>query len=157
MNAPKGAGAPKGAAARKGADSRKDAGARKGAGPGVRGLGIDLVDVVRFAQIIRRRGRRFLERVFTPAERAQGKGHPRAAEHFASRFAVKEAVFKALGTGLVKGLGWEQIEVRSLPSGKPEVRLSGACRKRFRALGATRVHVSLSHTESHTVAIVMFD
>jgi len=101
---------------------------------------------------------RFRDRVFTEAERAycdsRGAG---AAQHYAARFAAKEAAFKALGTGWRDGIGWHDAEVVSRESGAPSLVLSGHALTLFDRLGATRAHLSLSHTSEHAVAQVIFE
>ncbi len=112
------------------------------------GLGVDVVEVSRFA----RRDRRFLDRLFTPAERRYCEGRAARAAHYAARFAAKEAVLKALGTGLTDGMRWRDVEVVRAASGAVSVRLSGAVRRRA---GRRRVHLSLSHAGGIAVAAVV--
>lgn len=118
----------------------------------VLGTGIDLVEIERLEAVIARRGHRFLDRVFTESERAYCDGRPRPAMHYAGRFAVKEAVLKAIRTGWVKGIRWTDIEVALGPSGEPSVRLAGGALARARKMGVAAIHVSISHTEQHAVA-----
>jgi len=109
------------------------------------GTGLDLVEVARIAGLVERHGERFLQRVFTQAELDYCL--PRAAReaHLAGRFAAKEAVFKALGTGWSETVSWKQVEVLAGESGAPEARLSGGAAERLAALGGKRVHVSITH------------
>jgi holo-[acyl-carrier protein] synthase len=116
------------------------------------GHGIDIVEVGRIARMVEQYGDRFLERVFTERERAYAAGKKRTAEHLAGRFAAKEAVFKALGTGWKDGIGWADVEVVLLPSGQPELMLRGSAAEAARTIGATRWVLSISHTEEHAVA-----
>jgi holo-[acyl-carrier protein] synthase len=116
------------------------------------GHGIDLVEVSRIARMIEEHGERFVSRVFTEAERGYATERKRSAEHFAGRFAAKEAVLKALGTGWRDGISWTDVEVAVLPSGQPEVRLHGRAAELARDLGAASWLVSISHTESHATA-----
>src|SRR3954468_5965824 len=104
------------------------------------GHGIDLVETSRIAGMIERHGERFLERVFTLPEVARGEGSKRQAEHLAGRFAAKEAVLKALGTGWAEGIGWRDIEVVSLTSGAPSLRLTGHAAKVAQDKGVTAWH-----------------
>ena len=101
---------------------------------------------------------RFRERVFTARERdycdARGAASP---QHYAARFAAKEAALKALGTGWSGGVGWQDVEVVNDSSGRPELVLSGTALELFRLAGATRAHLSLSHTAEHAVAQVIFE
>ncbi|HEV2861658.1 MAG TPA: holo-ACP synthase [Pyrinomonadaceae bacterium] len=101
---------------------------------------------------------RFRDRVFTERERAycDSRG-PAAAQHYAARFAAKEAAFKALGTGWRDGIGWHDAEVVSQESGAPSLVLGGHALTVFNQLGATRAHLSLSHTSEHAVAQVIFE
>lgn len=101
---------------------------------------------------------RFRERVFTGRERAycDSRGGA-AAQHYAARFAAKEAAFKALGTGWRDGLSWHHVEVAAAGSGAPLLRLSGHARDLFERMGATHAHLSLSHTSAHAVAQVVFE
>ena len=101
---------------------------------------------------------RFRERVFTEEERAycDSRGAA-AAQHYAARFAAKEAAFKALRTGWRDGLAWHHVEVASDELGAPLLRLSGRARDLFEGVGATHAHLSLSHTAEHAVAQVIFE
>jgi holo-[acyl-carrier protein] synthase len=89
------------------------------------GHGIDLVETSRIEEILRRHGERFLDRVFTIGEQEHSLGSRRRHEHLAGRFAAKEACLKALGTGLTHGIGWTEVEVAVLASGRPVLRLTG--------------------------------
>ena len=101
---------------------------------------------------------RFRERVFTVSERAycDSRGAS-AAQHYAARFAAKEAAFKALRTGWRDGLSWHDIEVSLDEKGAPSLQLRGHARELFDTLGATHTHLSLSHTSEHAVAQVIFE
>jgi holo-[acyl-carrier protein] synthase len=114
--------------------------------------GIDIVEVERLAETIERRGARFVGRVFTEAERSYCESRPRPAIHYAGRFAVKEAVLKAIRTGWVKGIRWTDVEVEVGDRGEPSVRLSGGALRRARAMGIAALHVSIAHTERYAVA-----
>jgi len=115
--------------------------------------GIDLVEVSRIAAMVDRHGDRFLERVFTPGERAYAlESRKRGEERLAARFAAKEAVLKALGTGWRSGIAWTDVEVVSLPSGAPELRLSGRAAEIARERGIERWLLSLSHTSVAAIA-----
>jgi len=117
--------------------------------------GIDMVECGRIADAVTRHGQRFLQRVFTPVELDYCLGKKRQTEHLAGRFAAKEAVLKALGTGWRKGIQWTDVEIRPSPSGRPEVRLSGRCREIADELGLTVVLVSISHIATHAIASVV--
>ncbi|MEM7623581.1 MAG: holo-ACP synthase [Planctomycetota bacterium] len=115
--------------------------------------GVDVAEVARVTRSIERHGERFLDRVFTPDERAYCGANKRAPEHFAARFAAKEAVFKALGTGWAQGVSWREIEVTRAPSGAPGVRLTGRAAAEIASeLGISAWLLSLSHTGSIAIA-----
>ena len=116
------------------------------------GTGIDLVEVARIAELIGRHGERFLGRVFTPAELVYSLPRAGREQHLSGRFAAKEAVFKALGTGWAQGVSWKQVEVLATSGGAPEVRLSGPAAERLAAMGGERVHVSITHTQGLAAA-----
>lgn len=117
--------------------------------------GIDLIRVERIRGMLERHDDRFLERVFTPSEQAYAKGRKRAAEHLAARFAAKEAVFKAMGTGLREGMAFTDIEVVLRPSGEPTIQLSGEVARVAQSRGITGWLVSLSHTDTDAIASVI--
>jgi holo-[acyl-carrier protein] synthase len=117
--------------------------------------GIDLVPVSRIARMVADHDQRFLDRCFTPAERAYAEPSRRRDEHLAARFAAKEAVMKALGTGLDDGLTWTEIEVVREPSGRPGIALRGRALEIAAALGIHSWLVSLSHTDDHAAASVI--
>lgn len=113
------------------------------------GLGSDFCDARRIAKSIERFGDRFLERVFTPIERAKADRRARRAETYAKRFAAKEACSKALGTGLSQGVFWRDMGVVNLPSGKPTLKLTGGAAERLRAMvpPGYEPHIELSLTD----------
>jgi len=116
------------------------------------GHGVDLVETARISQMCERHGDRFLLRVFTDAERRYAQASKRCDEHLAARFAAKEAVLKALGTGWRSGISWRDVEVGREASGRPYVTLSGGAMDAADALGVSEVQVSLTHTDSHAMA-----
>lgn len=119
------------------------------------GHGVDLVHVERIERMLRDHADRFIERCFTPGERAYCEPMKRSGEHFAARFAAKEAVLKALGKGLTDGIAWTEIEVQRSPEGKPSIHLTGRAREIADGQGITEFFVSLSHTDSHAIASVI--
>ena len=121
----------------------------------VLGIGIDLVEVRRIAGAIERQGAAFLMRSFTDRERAYCESKANAAEHFAARFAAKEAVSKAFGTGVGERIGFLDIEVVNQQSGSPSIVLLGKAKMLSDARGVTEVLVSLSHTAQMAVASVV--
>lgn len=125
----------------------------------IKGLGVDLVEVGRIQWLWRRWGERFVRRVLTPAERSgcpAGDG-PAAARYLAGRVAAKEALFKALGTGLAEGISWQDVEIRPDGRGSPCARLAGVARARAEAVGADAVHVSISHARGQAVAVAILE
>ena len=102
---------------------------------------------------------RFRERVFTAGERAycDRRGDAVAAQHYAARFAAKEAALKALKTGWSGGVAWHDVEIVSLESGEPALHFHRRARELFEQLGATHAHLSLSHTAEHAVAQVILE
>jgi len=101
---------------------------------------------------------RFVERVFTAAERAycEGRGAA-AAQHYAARFAAKEAALKAFQTGWRGGISWQDVEVTALESGAPVLVLHGLVLELFKSSGATSAHLSMSHTSEHAIAQVVLE
>jgi holo-[acyl-carrier protein] synthase len=98
------------------------------------GIGSDITDVGRIAKVIERHGDRFLERVFTPIERARADKRRNRIETYAKRFAAKEACAKALGTGLRAGVWWRDMGVINLVSGRPTMVLTGGAKRRLEAI-----------------------
>lgn len=119
------------------------------------GIGIDLVEVARVAKACERFGDRFLKRLFLAEEIGYCYGFSDPQPHLAARFAAKEAVSKAFGTGIGTRLSWLDIEVRNHISGQPYVLLHGKGRDLLRERGASSVHLSLSHTDKHAVAVAL--
>ncbi len=131
---------------------RKAARGAPSAGEVILGMGVDVVEGERVRQAIANWGDRFLSRVFRGEERAYCEGQAAPWRHFAGRFAVKEAVAKAFGTGIGERVGWRDVQVvRDAASGAPGVRLHGAALRLARARNVGRVLVSITH--SHTLAI----
>ena len=95
------------------------------------GIGSDLIDVRRIAKVIDRHGDRFLDRIFTAAERARAERRAKSVETYAKRFAAKEACSKALGTGIRAGVWWRDMGVINLPSGRPTMKLTGGALARL--------------------------
>lgn len=123
----------------------------------VRGIGVDVCQVGRIAEALRRFGERMEKRLFTPDELAYSRSHRDPLPHLAARFAAKEAASKALGTGMSGGVGWTQIEVLQPGGRQPALVFHGAARERFAALGCTASHVSLSHDGGLAVACVVLE
>jgi holo-[acyl-carrier protein] synthase len=121
------------------------------------GTGVDIVEIVRFRKVMGRSGDRFVQRVFTSGEQQFCNAHHDPVPHFAVRFAAKEALFKALGTGWAKGITWQDAEVLREKSDAPTMVLHGEAQKLAAAKGAHAVHLSLSHTENWAVATVILE
>ena len=121
------------------------------------GLGVDISEVDRISAAIERRGRPFLERVFTPAEIAYCERHKNKMERYAGRFAAKEAAMKALGTGWRRGVRWRDFEVTNLPGGKPTLRLAGVAAEFATKLGAKNISLSITHSGNLAFAQVIFE
>ena len=98
------------------------------------GIGSDITDVRRIAKVIERHGERFINRIYTPAERARAERRRNRVETYAKRFAAKEACAKALGTGLRAGVWWRDMGVVNLPSGRPTMELTGGAKRRLEAI-----------------------
>ena len=120
-------------------------------------IGIDIIEVARIREVLARTPR-FSERVFTSAERAycDGRGAV-AAQHYAARFAAKEAALKALQTGWRGGISWQDVEIASQESGAPYLVLHGLVKDLFNSSGATAAHLSMSHTSEHAIAQVVLE
>jgi holo-[acyl-carrier protein] synthase len=116
------------------------------------GIGVDIVEIARFQAAIDRQGERLLERLFTAAEREYCAGMKITAPFYAARFAAKEAVSKAFGTGIGAELGWKDIEICRRESGCPYVVLSGSGLLLAKKMRVAEVLLSLSHSEHYAVA-----
>jgi holo-[acyl-carrier protein] synthase len=121
------------------------------------GMGIDVVQNDRLRESIKKFGPRFINRIYTEIESAYCNKCADPTIHFAARFAAKEAAFKALGTGWAAGVKWRDIEVQRLPSGQPTIHLSDEALARATSMGATRFHVSLTHDQLVSCAVVIFE
>ena len=120
-------------------------------------IGIDIIEVRRVRETIERTPR-FAERVFTAAERAycESRGAV-AAQHYAARFAAKEAALKALQTGWSGGISWQDVEVSAKASGAPLILFHGRARELYEQTEATRAHLSIAHTSEHALAEVILE
>jgi holo-[acyl-carrier protein] synthase len=116
-------------------------------------LGADVIEVARIKGVLDRQGERFLARVFTEEERAYCSGMAHPHKHLAARFAAKEAVSKAFTTGIGAELGWRSVSVYHGPRHEPLVRLDEKGEALLKAVGATRVLLTLSHTDTVALAV----
>ncbi len=119
------------------------------------GVGTDLIEIARIERSVKRFGDAFLQRVYTPGEIAYCQSKRNAAESLAARFAAKEAGAKALGTGISRGVSWREFEVRRLPGQRPELHLSGRAAEIAKGLGIRRLALSLTHSRSVSMAVVV--
>jgi len=123
----------------------------------ITGIGIDVVQNERIRDSIQRFGDRFLNRIYTEGEIDYCKKCAQPEIHYAARFAAKEAAFKALGTGWAAGVKWKDVEVVRMPSGKPELHLHGEASTHAASAGAKRFHVSLTHDQLVSCAVVILE
>jgi holo-[acyl-carrier protein] synthase len=121
------------------------------------GTGVDLIEVERIAHSIERFGERFLRRVYTDHEITYCQGRRASAESFAARFAAKEAGAKALGTGISRGVTWNEFQVARNPGGRPVLELRGRAALLAEELGVRAISLSLTHTGSLAMATVVME
>ncbi len=120
-------------------------------------IGIDIIEVARVREVLLRTPR-FVERVYTAGERAycESRGAV-SAQHYAARFAAKEAALKALQTGWSGGIAWQDVEIAARRSGAPVLLFTGRVRELYEQTGATSAHLSMSHTSEHAIAQVILE
>lgn len=116
------------------------------------GTGIDIVETKRIAESMERFGDRFLQRIFLDGEVIYARSMKFPHLHLAARFAAKEAISKAFGTGIGRELGWRDMEIVRESGGAPQVRLHGRAEAYAKSRGVQAVHVSLSHTQDYGAA-----
>ena len=116
------------------------------------GIGTDIVECLRIAQMIERHADLFLNRVYTPLEIEYCSVRKAATQHYAGRWAAKEAVLKAMGTGWSKGIQWKDIEVRNDSGGRPTIGIGGRSRELCEEMGIADILISISHCRSHATA-----
>jgi len=121
------------------------------------GIGIDIIEVDRIAKSYERFGDRFLNRILLPGEIEYCLSHKVPGPFLAARFAAKEAISKAFGTGIGAQLGWQDMEVRRKESGEPYVILHGGGEKLLKERNARMVLISLSHTQAHAAAVAIME
>jgi holo-[acyl-carrier protein] synthase len=120
-------------------------------------IGIDIIEVARIREVLLRTPR-FADRVFTAAERTYCDSRGVVApQHYAARFAAKEAALKALQTGWRGGISWQDIEVAARESGAPYLIFTGEVLTVFEKFGATATHLTISHTSEHAIAQVILE
>ena len=116
------------------------------------GVGMDIVETKRIAESMERFGDRFLQRIFLDGEVAYARSMKFPHLHLAARFAAKEAISKAFGTGIGHEMGWRDLEIVREPSGAPQVRLHGRAEAFAKTRGVQAIHLSLSHTTEYGAA-----
>lgn len=116
------------------------------------GLGTDIVEVVRIGSMVERHGEHFLNRVFTEQEVKYCNRRKECYQHFAGRWAAKEAVMKSLGTGFIKGVNFKDIEIQSLTSGQPTIVLAGGASEFAGARGIDEILITISHCRAYATA-----
>jgi len=121
----------------------------------VLGIGTDIVECLRIAQMIERHGELFVSRVYTTYEIEFCSARKAATQHYAGRWAAKEAVLKALGTGWIRGITWRDVEIRNQPSGQPTIALAGGAREICEQKGIAQMLISISHCRSHATAMAI--
>jgi holo-[acyl-carrier protein] synthase len=119
------------------------------------GIGTDITECLRIARMIERHGELFIDRVYTPDEITYCQSRKQATQHFTGRWAAKEAIMKALGTGWRRGISWRDMEIRNEPGGKPVVAVRGGMKEVVEQLGVCEIQVSISHCRSHATAIAI--
>lgn len=116
------------------------------------GVGTDIVEIVRIGEMIERHGELFLQRVYTEQEIRYCQQRKESIQHYAGRWAAKEAVMKTLGTGFTKGVGWKDIEVCNEKSGQPLILLTGGAARVATGLGIGSVLITISHCRAYATA-----
>jgi len=121
------------------------------------GIGTDIVEVDRVNRLVDKYGQRFIDRIFTDVEQEVCLGMANQGQRLAIRFAAKESVMKALGTGWARGVRFKDIEIPSSERQRPQVQLRGAAAERARKLGGTAWHMSLTHIDRFAIAFVILE
>jgi len=116
------------------------------------GIGTDIIECERIGRMLTQHGERFTNHVYTRDEISYCSGRKVAEQHFAGRWAAKEAVLKALGTGWIAGISWKDVEVVIQTGGRPTIRLHRGAAQKGSELGITEVLISISHCKSHATA-----
>jgi holo-[acyl-carrier protein] synthase len=121
------------------------------------GVGIDIIEVARITASLERFGERFGQRILLPDEQAYCLSHKHPAPFVAARFAAKEAISKAFGTGIGAALGWQDMEIAHRQSGEPFVILHGKGEQLFKARKAKQILVSISHTQAYAAVVAILE
>ena len=121
----------------------------------VLGIGTDIAECLRIARMVERHGELFINRVYTASEIAYCQSRRQATQHFTGRWAAKEAVLKALGTGWVRGITWRDVEITNQPNGRPGVTLRGGAKEVAEKLAIQEIHITISHCRTHATAFAI--
>lgn len=119
------------------------------------GIGTDIIECDRIARMLQRHGDHFVKRVFTEQEIRYCSERKGTDQHFAGRWAAKEAVLKAIGTGWIAGIAWTDVEIANETSGRPVIRLYGGAAKIAEEKAITEILISISHCKSHATAFAV--
>jgi holo-[acyl-carrier protein] synthase len=119
------------------------------------GIGTDITECLRIARMIERHGELFIDRVYTAEEIAYCQNRRQSTQHFTGRWAAKEAILKAIGTGWRRGIAWRDMEIRNDPSGRPVVAIRGGVQEVVEQLGVREILVSISHCHTHATAVAI--
>lgn len=123
----------------------------------IKGIGIDIIEISRIDDSIKRFGKSFIDRIYTAEEQRRCDARTDKRFYYAGRWAAKEAVSKALGCGIGKNCSWLDIEIFNSPTGSPSVFLSGAAAEKLAECGASKLHVSISHERTNAVAMAVIE
>ena len=123
--------------------------------PETLGIGTDITECLRIARMIERHGELFVNRVYTSEEIQYCQQRAQSTQHFTGRWAAKEAVLKALGTGWRRGISWRDVEIRNEPSGRPVVAVRGGAKEVVEQLGISELLISISHCRTHATAFAV--
>jgi holo-[acyl-carrier protein] synthase len=116
------------------------------------GIGTDIVECLRIGRMIEVHGEPFLTRIYTAREIRYCRSRKHSTEHFAGRWAAKEAIFKCLGSGPRRGIAWTDLEIRTDADGRPRVLVCGPAKERLRTLRVADVLVSIAHCRAYATA-----
>ena len=119
------------------------------------GIGTDIIECPRIGMMIEQHGELFLRRVYTDREIRYCQARKHAMEHFAGRWAAKEAILKAIGTGWIRGIAWTDIEVRNQPGGAPKVLVCGGAKEAAVEKGIVDIMISISHCRTYATAYAL--
>ena len=119
------------------------------------GIGTDIIECPRIGKMIEQHGELFLRRVYTDREIRYCQARKHAIEHFAGRWAAKEAILKAIGTGWTRGIAWTDLEVRNQPGGAPKVLVCGVAKEEAVERGIANILISISHCRTYATAYAL--